>query len=67
MKEEFFVGAEVSFAKIAPASGDMFGRFTIRLDEDAQAPFVLARKWRNINDRTFRLPLLTEDCEQDQS
>jgi hypothetical protein len=55
MKEEHFVGAEVSFAKIAPASGDMFGRFTIKLDEDAQTPFVLARKWRNINDRTFRI------------
>lgn len=55
LKDDYAVGAEVSFAKIATNSGDMFGRFTIRLADDAQTPFVRARKWRGINDRTFRI------------
>lgn len=49
------VGAEVSVAKVAPASGDMFGRLTIRLGEDAQPPYLRARRWSGIDDRTFRI------------
>lgn len=55
LASEHAVGAEVSFAKVAPDSGDMFGRFTIRLADDAQAPFMFSRKWRGIDDRTFRI------------
>lgn len=51
----FVVGADVSVAKVAPASGDMFGRFTIRLGADAQVPYLRARRWSGIDDRTFRI------------
>ena len=51
----YAVGAEVSVAKIDPVSGDRLGRFTIRLGHDAQEPFIRARTWSGIDDRTFRI------------
>lgn len=64
LKESFLVGAELRMAKAAPSSGDSYGRLTIRLDTVAQEPFFVSRRWRGIDDRTFRIYRTDEEFER---
>lgn len=64
LKESFLVGAELRMAKASPSSGDAYGRLTLRLDTVAQEPFFVARRWRGIDDRTFRIYRTDEEFER---
>jgi hypothetical protein len=64
LRESFLIGAELRVAKVSPPSGDSYGRLTLRLDTDAQEPIFVAKKWRGIDDRTFRIYRTDEEFER---
>ncbi|WP_426320481.1 hypothetical protein [Pseudoduganella sp. R-43] len=54
-EEGFAVGAKVAIEKATSRTNDSTGRFTLTIADDAQTPFIQARRWKGIDDRTFRI------------